>query len=225
VSTITRKPAAVRREEIVQAVLHIIGEHGLTSLTTSNLAAEVGLTTGALFRHFASQEEILREATRHAVARIETTFPDESLAPLERLLALARNRVRVLGADAGLAWFLRSEQAALALPEDAAFLLRDLVTRSKKYLLVTLREGVADGSIRGDIDPEVLLVPVLGTVHTLIGMSGVPQASSGRRPGVERVLEGLIRLLSPPERGDSKRAPKARQSKNPSKIKPKPSRR
>ena len=107
-----RKPAAVRREEIAQAVLRIIGERGLTSLTTSNLAAEVGLTSGALFRHFASQDEILRETTRHAVARIEATFPDEPLSPVDRLLALARNRVRVLGADPGLAWFLRSEQAA-----------------------------------------------------------------------------------------------------------------
>ena len=61
-STTTRKPAAVRREEIARAVLRIIGERGLTSLTTSNLAAEVGLTTGALYRHFASREEILREA-------------------------------------------------------------------------------------------------------------------------------------------------------------------
>ena len=204
-STTIRKPAAVRREEIVQAVLRIIGERGLTSLTTSNLAAEVGLTSGALFRHFASQEEILREATRHAVSLVEATFPDESLPPMERLLALARNRVRVLGADAGLAWFLRSEQAALALPQDAAILLSDLVTRSKKYLLATIREGVADGSIRDDIDPEVLLVPVLGTVHTLIGMSGVPQTSSGRRPGIERVLAGLVRLLTPPDRGRAKR--------------------
>ena len=200
-STTTRKPAAVRREEIVQAVLRIIGERGLTSLTTSNLAAEVELTTGALFRHFASHEEILREATRHAVARIEATFPDESLAPLDRLLALARNRVRVLGADPGLAWFLRSEQASLALPQDAANLLRDLVTRSKTYLLATLREGIADGSIRDDIDPQILLVPVLGTVHTLIGMSGVQRTSPGRRPSSDRVLAGLVALLSPPEPG------------------------
>jgi AcrR family transcriptional regulator len=214
VSTIVRKPAAVRREEIVQAVLRIIGERGLTSLTTSNLAAEVGLTSGALFRHFASQEEILREATRHAVSLIEATFPDESLPPVERLLALSRNRVRVLGADAGLAWFLRSEQAALALPQDAAILLRDLVTRSKKYLLATIREGVADGSIRDDIDPEVLLVPVLGTIHTLIGMSGVPRASSGRRPSIERVLAGLVRLLTPPDRGRVKRKSNTGKPKN-----------
>jgi AcrR family transcriptional regulator len=204
----------VRREEIARAVLRIIGERGLTSLTTSNLAAEVGLTSGALFRHFASQDEILRETTRHAVARIEATFPDEPLSPVDRLLALARNRVRVLGADPGLAWFLRSEQAALALPQDAAGLLRDLVIRSKKYLLAAIREGVADGSIRDDIDPEVLLVPVLGTIHTLIGMSGVQRTSSRRRPSTERVLAGLARLLARPGRGRASKTPIAAKSKN-----------
>ena len=216
VSPTIRKPAAVRREEIARAVLRIIGERGLTSLTTSNLAHEVGFTSGALFRHFASQDEILRETTRHAVARIEATFPDDSLSPVERLLALARNRVSVLGADPGLAWFLRSEQAALALPRDAAGLLRDLVARSRKYLLAAIREGVADGSIRDDIDPQVLLVPVLGTIHTLIGMSGVQHTSSVRRPSTERVLAGLVRLLARPDCGS------AGEKSNPSKPKNKP---
>ena len=213
-TTTIRKPTAVRREEIARAVLRIIGERGLTSLTTANLAAEVGLTSGALFRHFASQDEILREATRHAVARIEATFPDESLSPVDRVLALARNRVSVLGADAGLAWFLRSEQALLALPQDAARMLRDLLNRSRRYLLAAIREGAADGSMRDDIDPEVLLVPVLGTIHTLIGMSGVQGTSSGRRPSTERVLAGLMRLLARPGRGRASTTPAARKSKN-----------
>ena len=67
-----RKPAAERRQEITLAVLRIIGERGLTSLTTATLAEEVGVTTGALFRHFASFDEILRETVRHGIRRMES---------------------------------------------------------------------------------------------------------------------------------------------------------
>ncbi|MCP4741238.1 MAG: TetR family transcriptional regulator, partial [Actinomycetales bacterium] len=43
---LTRKSTAERREEIATAVLSIIGRTGLTSLTMSNLAAEIGVTSG-----------------------------------------------------------------------------------------------------------------------------------------------------------------------------------
>ncbi|HEU4366127.1 MAG TPA: TetR/AcrR family transcriptional regulator [Candidatus Krumholzibacteria bacterium] len=194
-----RKPTAERREEIARAALRIIGERGVTALTTTSLAAEIGVTTGALFRHFASREAILDEAVRFALARIEETFPDPALPPRERLLGLARNRARVFASDPGLAWLLRSEEAHLALPMDAVERLRVVVGRSKRYLLAAIRDGIAQGTIRGDIEPEVLLVPIMGTIHALIGMTGVHrQATRGRRPGTDQVVSALERMLAPP---------------------------
>ena len=197
-TTTTRKPTGERREEIVLAVLRIIGEQGLTSLTTATLAAEVGVTTGALYRHFASLDEILIQTVRLGVERIESTFPDSTLRPLDRLLALARNRVSLLGDDPGLAWLLRSEQAYLSLPRAAAERLRDVARRSRQFVLDTLREGIDDGSIRGDIDPDLLLVPVLGTIHAVIGFGrNVRRRTGGEHPDPEHVLLALVRLLEP----------------------------
>ena len=195
----TRKSAATRREEIVEAVLRIVGERGLTSLTTTSIAQEIGLTSGALFRHFDSREAILREVVRHALVSIESTFPDPALPPLERLRRLAMNRVRLLGANPGLAWLLRSEQVYLALPEDAVVQLTALHERSKRFLLDALRDGAAQGSIRNDIKPELLLVPVMGTVHALAGMPGVRRLVAGTRSrNPDRILDALASMLAPP---------------------------
>ena len=84
-----RKPTADRRREIAQAVLRIIGERGLTSLTTAAIAAEIGVTNGALYRHFSSLDEILIETVRQGVVKIESTFPDPALPPIERLILQA----------------------------------------------------------------------------------------------------------------------------------------
>jgi len=197
VVTQTRKPTAERRTEIAESVLRIIGERGLTSLTITTIAEEVGLTSGALFRHFASRDEILTEAVRIGLAKIEDTFPDESLPPIDRLLELARGRIRVLGADPGLAWLLRSEQAFLVLPGEAVTLLREIVERSTRFVLEALRESAAQGTIRRDIEPEVLLVPVMGTIHALIGAQGARTLSTGRARDPEPVLAALVRLLEP----------------------------
>lgn len=194
----TRKPASERRREIALAVLRIIGERGLTSLTTAALADEVGVTTGALFRHFASLDEILRETVRHGIEKMEETFPDESLPPLVRLMSLARNRVELLRSDSGLAWLLRSEQAYLTLPGDSVASLKALVRRSRRYLLRAIREGASAGSIRDDIDAEALLVPVMGTIHALAGMQGAHHlARKTDRRQRDAVLSALERMITP----------------------------
>jgi len=195
-----RKPAAERREEIYGAVCRIIGRRGLASLTTTSLAEEVGVTSGALFRHFASRDEILEGAVSHALEKIGESFPDPTLPPLERLLALGRNRVVLFRSEPGIAWLLRSEEASLSLPPEAVARLREQVERSARYLLDAIREGVTAGTIRGDIEPGHLLVMVMGTIHALAGMPGVhKQARESRRRESEPVLASLARMLAPPE--------------------------
>lgn len=194
----TRKPKAERREQITQAVLRIIGQQGMNALNTTTLAEEVGVTTGALFRHFPTFEAILEGAVEYALARIDETFPDPDLPPLERMSQLARNRVKLLGSNPGLSWLLRSEQAYLTLPGESASRLRDVVRRSKRFVLEAIRDGAAQGSIRRDIKPEVLLVPIMGTIHALIGMPGMRKiAGRGSRPDTDRILSALLQMLAP----------------------------
>ena len=84
----------------------------------------------------------------------------------------------------------------LALPDDAAGELRKLADRSKKFLLKAIREGISEGSIRCDLPAEHLLVIITGTIHSLIGMSGVQKLTSGKASAPERVLNGLMKLLA-----------------------------
>jgi AcrR family transcriptional regulator len=199
-ATVTRKPTSVRREEIARTALSIIGERGLRELSTATLAREVGLTSGALFRHFPSMDAILAEAALDAVRRLETTFPDPSLPPREQILTLARNRIALLRPDPGLAWILRSEQPLLMLPPDAVVALRGLVLRTRTFLLDALAEGARAGTFRRDPEPATLLPIVLGTIHTLIGSAGVArEGSPPTGPDPEPVLRGLVSLLESPQ--------------------------
>lgn len=193
----TRKNTVERKKEIVDAVLRIIGERGLTSLSTKTIAEEVGVSTGALFRHFPSLQEILREVTRFAILQIEETFPDESMAPLERIKLLAINRIMLLNSCNGLAWLLKSEQAFLTLPEDSVESLRSIMKRSKSFLLKSINDGISEGSIRNDIDPEVLIVPIMGTIHSMIVLPGMKNSSHKKQLAeINKVLNGLEIMIS-----------------------------
>ncbi len=194
--TSVRHPGTKRREQIALAALEIIGEQGLASLSTATLAKQVGLSTGGLFRHFASIEEILQEATRIAVELLEATFPEPDLPPIDRIRTLAMNRVALLGGNPGLTWLLMSKQAYLKLPPASVKQLRTIVGRSKHFMLTAVREGVREGSIRSDVEPRDLLVTILGTVHTLIGMQDAEGGQETEsRP--EEVMDSLLIMLRP----------------------------
>ncbi|MCH8327152.1 MAG: TetR/AcrR family transcriptional regulator [Candidatus Marinimicrobia bacterium] len=191
-----RKPSSERQEEIVLAVLHLIGERGASSLTATAIAAEIGVTSGALFRHYNSLDEIYRAVLHYAQTTIETTFPDPALPPVERLFTFARNRVQLLGASPGLAWLMRSEQADDIFPSDAVAELWDVTRRSTEFILQALHEGVKAGVIRNDIDSEVLLILIMGTMHALIGLPGIRRLAKGQQANLpDRVLLALEQLL------------------------------
>ena len=194
----TRKSRAERREQIARAVLHIVGTTGITSLTTTALAREIGVTSGALFRHFKSRDEMLHEAVRYATRQIDETFPGETLPAPDRILALSRNRLRLTRSEPGVALLLRSEQASLALPHNAVELLRSRVKRTKLYILAAIEDGTAEGSIRDDIAPEVLLVPIMGTIHAVLGMPGTREKTAAKEStDPDAVLSALMRMIAP----------------------------
>ena len=46
-----------RQKQIKKAVLEIISTEGIRKLSTRKLASKIGVTEGALFRHFSSKKE------------------------------------------------------------------------------------------------------------------------------------------------------------------------
>ncbi len=199
----------LRRAQIAKAVLQLVGKRGLLALTASTLADEVGVTSGALFRHFRSRDEMLAAAVHYAVDKIEGTFPDATLPGRERVVSLARNRVELLAAEPGLAWLLRSEQAYLALPEGAVTALRALVERSRRFFVTAIEDGAADGTIRRDIDANALALVVMGTVHALVGMPGVHRRPArAAQLNLDQVLLALAQLIAPvkpsPRKGENR---------------------
>ncbi|MEX1256202.1 MAG: TetR/AcrR family transcriptional regulator [Gemmatimonadota bacterium] len=188
----------MRREEIARAALKIIGIEGFKSLSTNRLAREVGLTPGALFRHFESLDAILLEAVRHAIRRVESTFPSRSEPAGHRLFRLAADRVDLLRSDPGLAWLLRSDQAHLSLPTQAVEELREVIGRSKRYLQEAIRDGISERSLRGDLDPDALLLIVMGTIHALVRLPGAHGAAGAKvRTGPTDVLATLKMMFAP----------------------------
>lgn len=185
-----------RRAEIADAILRIAGREGIASLTMERLAREVGLTSGALFRHFPTRTAMLNEAAARAVALLEDTFPSAELAPLERLRAFVMARSRLATERAGIPQMIFSDQFTKALPPKGAREIREVVRRSVAFILRALTDAAARGEIRGDVPPRDLAVTVLGTI--LANVLVRPVLTGDGSPAREEVWSVLVALLRPP---------------------------
>ena len=58
--------AVVLEDLMTDAALHIIATRGIAALTTRSLADEVGLTSGAIFKHFQSLDVLLEAVVARA---------------------------------------------------------------------------------------------------------------------------------------------------------------
>lgn len=196
-----RRPTAERREEIADAALRIIEVQGVVALTTSALAEAVGLTTGALFRHFDSREAILDEVAQRVEALLWSTLPEPELPPDLRLERFLDRRTAVAGKHAGVLRLMLSEQFALALPVAAKRRLRGAVKETRAQVAQTLTEGQADGVFRDDLPADALAVIVLGTLQ-MLAFSAATGGDATRE--TERV-RGALRVLIHPARKTPRR--------------------
>lgn len=54
----TRRSSELRQQEIIDIVLALAAERGVEAITTTSIAERLGLTQGAVFRHFPNKEAI-----------------------------------------------------------------------------------------------------------------------------------------------------------------------
>jgi len=197
-----RRPMEGRRTEIADAALKLIGTRGIAALTMATLAAEVGVTAGALFKHYASRDEILEAAALRAESMLAATAPPPGLPPLERLRHLLITRSETVGRDPGLATLMLSDQFTMALPKKAASRLLAVVARTRSFVAESLRDAMSAGQIRDDVDPDMLAIIVIGTMQAFArsGSSahGAAIVGESTRENAWKTIETLLAPARPP---------------------------
>ncbi|GAA1718005.1 hypothetical protein GCM10009734_22040 [Nonomuraea bangladeshensis] len=79
------RPAQISRSAVVAAAMAVADEHGLAGLTMPAVAARLGVTTMALYRHVASKDDLLDAL----VEALLPPLPPEQASWRERLGAMA----------------------------------------------------------------------------------------------------------------------------------------
>ena len=101
-----RLPTEERQAEIVEAALRLARESSPALITTGDIAAAIGVTQGAVFKHFPTKDAIWLAAmrwVRETLLQKLQAAADEAATPLDALAAMFRAHVEFVIAHPGVA--------------------------------------------------------------------------------------------------------------------------
>lgn len=175
-----RSSTVLRQQEIVGAAIRLAQFASPDGITTQAIADEVGLTQGALFRHFPTKEAIwvavfswVRERFQ---AEIELAV-GRSDTPLGQLSEIFRAHVRFVAAHPAVPRLIFHElQRPVESPARAE--VRQIMEPYRRRILTLLKAARASESVAADFDLPSAAALFVGMVQGLVMQSALADGVS-----------------------------------------------
>lgn len=181
-----------RRGLILRTAAKLFREHGYERTSVRQIAEALGMTSGSLFYHFATKEELLvtvmEEGVRDIMRGVQKGLAGESCLP-ERMLAMVRcHLTALLGPKLDAMTVMLYEWRSLSEPARA----RVLTSRDayEELWMAPIDEAAALGLV--EADTGLVRHTVLGALNWT-GQWYRPD----RRMGVELLAQRMFHLLFP----------------------------
>jgi AcrR family transcriptional regulator len=184
------------RDRLIEAAVRLLSRPGGGLVSIEGIAAEAGLTKGAVYHHFADRAELLRAVARRVSpvdemrAEIE---PAAELSAREGLIVLARAYYSAMRKRADLVRNLAANSSAD--PELARVVMSEIIGQGAPMIVGWFTLQTRKGNLR-PTDPALLIQALFGPVFLLIVLGPVFEelARIGIHPAIDNV-EAYVDLL------------------------------
>lgn len=188
----TRLSTEERQAEIVAAALRLARESSPALITTGDIATAIGVTQGAVFKHFPTKDAIWLAAmrwVRESLLQKLQGAADQAGTPLDALSAMFHAHVEFVIAHPGVPRFIFHE---LQQPADspAKLEVRGVLQGYRKLLLGLLAQAIEQRQVSPALDPEAAATGFIGLIQGL-----VMQSMLSGRPGTMRQQAGPVLAL------------------------------
>lgn len=184
-----------RQQQIVDAALRIVASKGCRRLTAETLATEVGITGGALYRHFTGLDQLVEIMVDGIAAILFQGFPPQASDPIERLRLFFVQRVATVRANPHLARLLFFEHLAQNCSVASSKRMDELKQRLRAFVVECLQEASDSGMLAAGMSVESCALVVLGTVQALSHSARLATQAGMEDRLLDEVWFGIERML------------------------------
>lgn len=163
----------MRQQQIIAAARILIFKYGSEHLTVKSIAAEVGISEAAIYRHFSSKKSILSFLVSHIEEVLLKDISPESVGAepvtLDTIEKIVRNQFSKIDLRKGISFQVIAEIISLGdrkLNKQASQTIDKYIARLKELLT----EGVREGSVRQDIDLEASAILLFSLIQGVVNI-------------------------------------------------------
>jgi AcrR family transcriptional regulator len=149
-----RKDTLIRQKEIVLAARKLIVKFGSEHVTVKRMAEEIGVSEGAIYRHFKSKRDVLSflvdDIENTLIGDIDNCYSERKMT-LRVLESIIIEHISAIEQRKGVAFQVIAEIISLG-DKKLNKKIYAVINKYNDRIKTVLAEGIKDGSIRPDID-------------------------------------------------------------------------
>lgn len=186
-----RLPTEERQSEIVTAALRLARDVSPALITTSEIAQLVGVSQGALFKHFATKDAIWQAAmvwTRTELLLKLNQAAESDAAPLTALGAVFKAHVDFVVSHPGVPRLIFHE---LQKSSDSPIKqeVRALLQTYRQLLRRLIEAGVKSGELNATLDRDAAATVFVGLVQGLVMQSMAAGTTNAMKAQADSVFD------------------------------------
>jgi AcrR family transcriptional regulator len=192
-----------QRRRILEAAETLFDERGIDRVTMADIVNRAGIRASTLYEYFSNKDDvvwaILAEAIADSVRRVKDVM-DGAETALAKITALLEFMADELTNNPSKVRFMAQFDAMYARhwPAERLISLEAQVSPGGfQYFATLIREGIADGSLRSDLDPDLtmhaVINAVIGAQRRLASLGTRVEQEYGQP--VDRLFRETIRVI------------------------------
>ncbi|MEO8546628.1 MAG: TetR/AcrR family transcriptional regulator [Betaproteobacteria bacterium] len=166
-------PAEERRAVTVEAVIALAAVKNPNDITTADIAKQMHVTQGSLFRHFPTKDAIWQSVMEWVAERLMSRIDSAARgvdSPMQALHAMFKTHVDFVIDHPGVPRMMFGQlQNAASTP--AKRLAQTLIQRYSERISGLLEQGKANGEITADVDTRAAAILFVGMLQGLVMQS------------------------------------------------------
>jgi len=194
-----RLGAEKRREEIISVTLGLAARQGVDDVTTEDMAREMGVTQGAVFRHFPSKDAIwlaVMQWVRDRVMDVLDRAAEQGRDPLDALQRMFFAHIEFIAGHPAIPRLLMSDHLHGRSPA-LRQLVSEIMLGFEEKIAGLIQDAQVQGLARSNLDAHAAATLYLGMIQGLVLQTSILRGRRGLAAEAARTFPVYLQAILP----------------------------
>lgn len=186
-----------KQQQIKSQAMEIISKEGMGALTISNLSRHIGVSDGAIYRHFDSKLSIIKEILNDLFFLVSDQMVDEvnrKVHVKDKLKYVIGKLYHIFEVQPAYVSLLFSEEYFVS-NDELFYTMHTIVNTMQLYLKQIIEEGIAHKELTKGVDSTQMSLLIMGSMRITVLNWRLKRYSGNLYESGEKLLDSILKLM------------------------------